>query len=259
MHRSLAESVAELVHGPVASGFQTLSAVSLARPELSDEDVVARLLDPRAFGLFARRVLDARVSREVKIAVADRAFDLIPIPASEHAVLRVDERTPPGLLRLVRFLLENEAFSVLHLLHLVYASFLDPELLRRSDRATRAWVLMAIVARGEFPEAQRLLASFQFLASMAPRDAASAFDGIVKAKFVSPTVRSGLAAAASSSDGGRAWFEAVAVQEGLVSPTTGSEVSDVERAARVPALPENVRVRARRWLERQPAVGPPPT
>ena len=227
--------------------------------ELSDEDVVARLLDPRAFGLFARRVLDARVSREVKIAVADRAFDLIPIPASEHAVLRVDERTPPGLLRLVRFLLENEAFSVLHLLHLVYASFLDPELLRRSDRATRAWVLMAIVARGEFPEAQRLLASFQFLASMAPRDAASAFDGIVKAKFVSPTVRSGLAAAASSSDGGRAWFEAVAVQEGLVSPATGSEVSDVERAARVPVLPENVRVRARRWLERQPAVGPPPT
>src|SRR5439155_959954 len=57
--------------------------------ELSDEDVVARLLDPRAFGLFARRVLDARVSREVKIAVADRAFDLIPIPASEHAVRRV--------------------------------------------------------------------------------------------------------------------------------------------------------------------------
>ncbi|TLZ59514.1 MAG: hypothetical protein E6K16_07260, partial [Methanobacteriota archaeon] len=67
--------------------------------ELSDEDVIARLLDPRAFGLFARRVLDARVSREVKIGVAERAFDLIPIPATEHAAIRVEERTPPGLLR----------------------------------------------------------------------------------------------------------------------------------------------------------------
>ena len=37
--RSLAEDVAEILPGPVASGFQTLSAVNLARPELSDEDV----------------------------------------------------------------------------------------------------------------------------------------------------------------------------------------------------------------------------
>jgi len=218
--------------------------------ELSDEDVIARLLDPRAFGLFARRVLDARVSREVKIGVAERAFDLIPIPATEHAAIRVEERTPPGLLRIVRFLLENEAFTVLHLLHLVYAAFLDPALLRTADRTTRTWVLMAIVAREELPETSRLIAAFQLLAAMAPRDAASAFDAIGKARHVSPTVRTGLAVAASGSDGGRSWFAAVAVQEGLLPPSGDSEASRMEFEARVPALPEGVRSRALRWLER---------
>jgi hypothetical protein len=226
--------------------------------ELSDEDVVFRLQDPRAFGLFARRVHDARVSREVKIAVAERAFDLIPIPAFEHDAFPVAERTPPGLLRIVRFLLENESFSVLHLLHLIYAAFLDPEVLRSADRVTRTWVLMAIVAREELPETQRLIAAFQFLAAMAPRDAAAAFDGIVKAKHVSPAVRTGLAAALSGSDGGRAWFAAVAIQEGLLPPGNESEASKIEFAARVPGVPENVGARARRWLERHAVEGRSP-
>ena len=226
--------------------------------ELSDDDVVSRLQDPRAFGLFARRVHDARVSREVKIAVADRAFDLIPIPASEHDAFPVAERTPPGLLRIVRFLLENESFSVLHLLHLIYAAFLDPEVLRSADRQTRTWVLMAIVAREELPETQRLIAAFQFLAAMVPRDAAAAFDGIVKAKHVSPAVRTGLAAALSGSDGGRAWFTAVAIQEGLLLPGNESEASRIEFAARVPGVPENVVTRARKWLERHSAEGRDP-
>ncbi len=46
VHRSLAESVAELVRGPVASGFQTLSAVNLAQQEPSDEDVLVCGEDP---------------------------------------------------------------------------------------------------------------------------------------------------------------------------------------------------------------------
>jgi len=224
--------------------------------ELSDEDVVSRLQDPRAFGHFARRVHDARVSREVKLAVAERAFDLIPIPTSEHAAFRVEERTPPGLLRLVRFLLENEAFSVLHLLHLIYAAFLDAGVLREADRQTRTWVLMAIVAREELPDTQRLLAAYQFLAAMAPRDAAAAFDAIAKARFVSPAVRTGLAAALSGSDGGRSWFAAVAVQQGLLPPGDGSEASRLEFEARVPALPENVSARARKWLERHASQSP---
>ena len=244
--------LAFLARDAVADFQRSLDSTAEAS-ELSDEDVIARLQDPRAFGLFARRVLDARVSREVKIAVAERAFDLIPIPASESAAFRVEERTPPGLLRIVRFLLENEAFTVLHHMHLIYAAFLDPEVLRGADRSTRTRVVMAIIARGELPEAQRLLAAFQFLAAMAPRDAASAFDAIVKGRFVSPTVRSGLAAAASGSDGGRAWFVAAAVQEGLIPPPKDSEASSVELEARVPALPESVRTRARKWLERNPA------
>ena len=243
-----------LAYDAVAEFQRSLDPTARAS-DLSDEDVIARLQDPRAFGLLARRVLDARVSREVKISVAEHAFDLIPIPATDHVAFRVEERTPPGLLRIVRFLLESEAFTVLHLLHLVYAAFLDPALLRNADRQTRTWVLMAMMAREELPDTQRLLAAFQFLAAMSPRDASAAFDAIVKARFVSPAVRSGMAAAASGSDGGRAWFTAVAVQEGLLPPSDGSEASRMEFEARVPALPENVRERARRWLERHAAKG----
>ncbi len=243
-----------LAYDAVAEFQRTLDANARAS-ELSDEDVLSRLQDPRAFGLFARRVHDSRVSREVKIAVAERAFDLIPIPVSEHAAFRVEERTPPGLLRIVRFLLDNEAFSVLHLLHLIYAAFLDPNLLRGADRNTRTWVLMAIVAREELPETQRLIAAFQFLAAMAPRDSAAAFDAIVRAKYLAPAVRTGLAAALSGSDGGRAWFAAVAVQEGLLPPRDESEASKMEFEARVPSLPENVVARARKWLERHAAEG----
>jgi hypothetical protein len=38
--RSLAEEVAELLRGPVASGFQTLGAANLAAPEPPDQDVL---------------------------------------------------------------------------------------------------------------------------------------------------------------------------------------------------------------------------
>ncbi len=228
-----------------------------ARPsELSDEDVIARLQDPRAFGLFARRVLDSRVSREVKIAVAQHAFDLIPIPASEDVAFRVDERTPPGLLRIARVLMENEEFTVLHLYHLVYAAFLDPRILREADRRTRTWVLMAIMSREELPDTARLLAAFLFLSAMPPRDAASAFHGIVGAKFVGRTVRNGLAAAASGSDGGRAWFAAVAVQEGLLPRSSVASPPTAEFEARVPAMPEAVRERAREWLADRARRGP---
>jgi hypothetical protein len=246
-----------LAYDAVAEFHRSLDPAARAS-ELSDEDVISRLQDPRAFGLFARRVLDARVSREVKIAVAERAFDLIPIPVGEHVAFRVEERTPPALLRFVKFLLENEAFTVLHLLHLVYAAFLEPKVLREADRHTRTWVLVAIMSREELPETPRLLAAFQFLASMAPRDAGSAFDGILKAKFISRTVRSGLAAAASGSDGGRAWFAAVASDEGLLPPSRESDASAVELEARVPSLPESVRGRARKWLERHAADSPRP-
>ena len=243
-----------LAYDAVAEHQRSLDPHAMAS-ELSDEDVVTRLQDPRAFGLFARRVHDARVSREVKIAVAERAFDLIPIPASETAAFRVEERTPPGLLRIVRFLLENESFSVLHLLHLIYAAFLDARVLRDADRQTRTWVLIAIIGREEFPETQRMIAAFQFLAAMAPRDAAAAFDGIVRAKHVSPSLRTGLAAALSGSDGGRAWFAAVAVQEGLLPPRDASEASAMEFETRVQSVPENVVARARKWLVRHASEG----
>jgi len=236
-----------LAYDAVAEFQRTLDPRS-SPSELSDEDVIARLQDPRAFGLFARRVIDSRVSREVKIGVAERAFDLIPLPVSEHAVFSASERTPPGLLRLARFLLENEAFTVLHLLHLVYAAFVDPSLVRSTDRRTGTWILIAIVAREEFPRVPRLLLAFQFLSTLPDRDGSAALHAILRAGTVDVRTKRSLATVASASDGGRAWFAATAVQEGLLPPPTDSLASEVELEARVPSLSENIRARARRWL-----------
>lgn len=236
-----------LAYDAVADHQRTLDPRATAA-DLSDEDVLARLQEPRAFGLFARRVIDSRVSREVKIAVAERAFDLIPLPASEFDAFPAADRTPPSLLRLARFLLENGAFTVLHLLHLVYAAFLDLSVVRAANRTTRSWVLMAIVAREELPPVMRLLLAFQFFAAMPPRDAASALEAVFRARFVDGGTKTGLATIASASDGGRAWFAATAVQEGLLPPSTDSKASEIEFAARVPAIPDSVQVRARKWL-----------
>jgi len=243
-----------LAYDAVAGHQRSLDPRAVAT-DLSDEDVIARLHEPRAFGLFARRVMDSRVSREVKIAVAERAFDLIPLPASEFDAFPAAERTPLGLLRLARFLLENEAFTVLPLLHLVYAAFLDLSIIRVADRETRSWVLMAIVAREELPQTMRLLLAFQFLAAMPPRDAGAALEAIFRGRFVDAGTRTSLATIASASDGGRAWFAGTAVQEGLLPPSTDSKASEIEFEARVPAIPESVRARAARWLAKHAEKG----
>ncbi len=71
-YKSLAESVAELVQSPVASGFQTLAAVRLAQHEPSDEDVLVCGEDPaKQLGLD----IGARL-------VAGRAIDAGPLASS---------------------------------------------------------------------------------------------------------------------------------------------------------------------------------
>ncbi|HYY06040.1 MAG TPA: NAD(P)-binding domain-containing protein, partial [Candidatus Limnocylindria bacterium] len=46
--RSLAEELADIVRGPVASGLQSLSAIHLSHPELPDQDALICGDDPRA-------------------------------------------------------------------------------------------------------------------------------------------------------------------------------------------------------------------
>ncbi|HYX88361.1 MAG TPA: NAD(P)-binding domain-containing protein [Gaiellaceae bacterium] len=71
--RSLAEELAEIVRGPVASGLQSLSAIHLSHPERSDQDALICGDDPGAKKLALD--LAARL-------VAGRALDVGPLANS---------------------------------------------------------------------------------------------------------------------------------------------------------------------------------
>jgi 8-hydroxy-5-deazaflavin:NADPH oxidoreductase len=71
--RSLAEELSEIVHGPVASGLQSLSASHLGAAELPDEDALICGDDPRA------KELAFELASEL---VAGRAIDVGPLANS---------------------------------------------------------------------------------------------------------------------------------------------------------------------------------
>jgi NADPH-dependent F420 reductase len=71
--RSIAEELSEIVHGPVASGLQSLSAAHLAASELPDEDALICGDDPRA------KELAFELASEL---VGGRAVDVGPLANS---------------------------------------------------------------------------------------------------------------------------------------------------------------------------------
>jgi NADPH-dependent F420 reductase len=73
VERSLAEELSKIVHGPVASGLQSLSAAHLAAEELPDEDALICGDDPRA------KELTFELARDL---VAGRAVDVGPLASS---------------------------------------------------------------------------------------------------------------------------------------------------------------------------------
>jgi len=115
--------------------------------EDGDEDLVVRLRDPRAFGTFAGDFLgDGALAAETRKALAERAFDLLAIPRHEDEPFSVETRGPQNLIALARHLIAASAFTPLHLLHIVYAVFLDRSLVAAVDREARSAVLAHVAA-----------------------------------------------------------------------------------------------------------------
>jgi len=115
--------------------------------EDGDEDLVVRLLDPRAFGTFAGDLLaDGGLGTDTRTALAERAFDLLSLPGREDEAFSVEARAPPNLLAFARHLVTTGAFTPFHLLHIVYAVFLDRSLVTAVDRDVRSAVLVHVAA-----------------------------------------------------------------------------------------------------------------
>ena len=217
--------------------------------EDSVEDLVVRLQDPRTFGDFAANaVRDRRLADTTRLRLAERAFDLLPLPDTEAEVLVVEGRAPPSLLRLIEFLGSRRALTPLHVLHLVYAVFLDRSLVAAVPPRVRARALLRVAGAAQGAEKAVLLYAAMHLAAVSPVEGAATLRHILNSRGVPEGVKRSLSDLAASSDGGMAAWTRLAQAEALLAGDVAPE--SPAGIANAPRLPERVQAIARRWLAR---------
>ncbi len=240
----------------VATLLASLAREHLARlgggPEDSDADLIVRLRDPRVFGTFAEVVCaDRRAGAAAQDAVLEHVFDLLPLPRSELELINVEARAPPRLLALALRLAESEGLSVLHVMHLVYAVFLDRSLVLNVPRATRSAVYRSVLGIRDASEDLRVLYACLHLSTVSEAEGVAEIHATMRSRSLPPSLRHSLASVAASEDGGRFALTVVAQREGLVP----SELGEPQRAtvlANIPRLPEKLAAPARKFLARGP-------
>ncbi len=245
---------------PCEAGVAALLA-SLARehlgqlgggPEDSDADLTVRLRDPRVFGAFAETVFeDRRAGASAQDAVLEHVFDLLPLPRTELELIDVEARAPPRLLALAWRLAESEGLTVLHVMHLVYAVFLDRSLILNVPRSVRSAVYRAVLGVGDASEDLRVLYACLHLATVSEAEGAAEFRATMRLRTLRPSLRQSLASVAASEDGGRSALTVVAQREGLV-PSEPGEAPRATILANIPRLPERLAGPARKLLGRNP-------
>jgi hypothetical protein len=223
-------------------------------PEDSEEDLVLRLRDPRIFGAFVESIAeDRRVPPPVQSVLIEHVFDLLPLPRTEGEVIAVESRAPRHLLALAASLAANEGLSVLHVMHLVYAIFLDRSLVADVPRKTRSFVLHAIVSEKGGEEELRLLYACLALAAVPETEAASELRRILKMAAVPVGTRRALATIAAATDGGQAALTRIAQRQGLLPADLG-ELESPMVLANIPRMPARLSAPGVRFLKRSAPV-----
>lgn len=218
--------------------------------EDTEEDILLRLRDPRTFGAFVGSVLsDPRVTSAARRALLEQVFDLLSVPRTEGEVIAVETRAPRNLLPLADELAASEGLSVLHVMHLVYAVFLDRSLLAEAPRDKRADVFRAVAVGTESGEALRTLYAGLHLATVPQEEAVREFRWLLRSPEVPLGMRRSLAEMAASEDGGQTSMARLAQREGLLPSDLGETQTPVI-AANIPCLSEKLAAAGRRFLKR---------
>lgn len=238
--------------GPVASSLAARARQRLPQwggtPEDTDEDLVLRLRDPRAFGAFVETLIpDPTLDAVVRRALVEHVFDLLPLPRTEGEVIQVESRAPPHLLALAAVLAEGEGLTILHVMHLVFAVFLDRSLVAAVPRRTRSAVLAAIIRRAEGEEDLRTLYAALHLSAVVESEAASELRRILDDSTIPAGLRRSIASLAASNDGGRGELSRMARKQGLL-PSDLEDLQSPEILANIPRLPARLAPAAQRFL-----------
>ncbi len=238
--------------GPVAASLAARVRRSLPAwggdAEDTDEDLVLRLRDPRAFGAFVETLLpDPALDALVRRALVEHVFDLLPLPRTEGEVIQVESRAPPHLLALAAVLEEGEGLTILHVMHLVFAVFLDRSLVTAVPRRTRSAILGAILGRSEGEEDLRALYAALHLSAVTESEAVSELRRILDDSTVPMALRRSIASLAASNDGGRGELSRLARKQGLI-PADLEDLQSPEILANIPRVPARLAPAAQRFL-----------
>jgi len=124
-----------------------------------------RLREPAAFGAFAAPLLrDPSLALGTRRALAEHVFDLLPLPRGEDEAFSVSARAPRDLLAFAEFLIEGDVFTPLHLLHLVYALYLDRSLVTAVRASVGEAVLSHVIDAASAERVSALYASLHLSA-----------------------------------------------------------------------------------------------
>ncbi len=258
MTTSLESELAALFPTP-EEGLRTCLAAAVERQRREEpQAVAASLRAPGLFGRFLQEVLaHPRLSAKSKRHACWTVFDVIPLPETEDEAFATADRVPLGLQEAVRFLREVDDFVEYHLLHLVYALYLDPSRAAAAPLPVLRQNLAAILAE-TFDERIKLLYAYLLLASpsLPEGEARTLFEGLLETAHLPDEVKRYFCLAALDRRFSVGWFVSLASAEGLYPPEEG-HLGEVLREARVRPLPASLASRAEAWLLRQGVLGKP--
>ncbi len=208
-------------------------------------------LAPATFGRLTSLLISHRgIKRGTKLRACQRLFDAIPLPESEDEVFVTAETVPPSLQEASSLLLDGDEFVDYHLLHLIYALYVDPERGAAAPMTVLGRNLSAIL-ESDFEEGLKLLYTYLLLSStgLQPGEAGGLFLLVLEGPGISDKAKRLLALAAADHTFGAEWFAGLASDEGLYPREQGA-MSEILREARVRPLPEALSATAEEWLVR---------
>src|SRR3972149_1517975 len=147
------------------------------------------------------RGLGARGVSGGSAVLAERGFDLLPLPRSEGDVILVEVRAPRQLLSIARHLSDAGGLTVLHVMHLVYAIFLDRGIVASATHDERSAVLRAVLDQTGASSALRALYAAMHLAAVPEPEAYREIRAIPR-RSGDDSMKADLARATIAGDGG---------------------------------------------------------
>ncbi len=204
---------------------------------------------PTSFGRLTSLLLaHGGISQKTKLRACQMLFDTIPLPDREDEVFLTADRVPPHLQEVAHFLWSQDEFMEYHLLHMIYALYIDPERGAEATGRVLMELLVAILA-GDFEEGLKLLYVYLLLSSpgLPSGEARGLFSAVLRSPGISQSARDTLSLAVLDRTFGAAWFTELASDEGLYPPEQGG-LAGVLRDARVRPLPEVLTPYADDWL-----------